>query len=232
MGKVVTWSRLLVLLCVVVVADEAHQGYKLYQQHSKAPPPVVRTAPSGTMLDLRGHPIEGDPQAKIVLVEFSDFECPFCIRHATQVHGELRKRFVDTGKLRYAFINNPLPIHSHALVMATAAMCAADQSRFWQMHELLFTEQPLTKRQIVLSLQGLDINASAIQRCLDQSEPAGQIEQDIKQAQQLGLVSTPSFALGVLNSSGLEVHTFIRGAQPIDVFEKAILALSQTAGIS
>lgn len=82
-------------------------------------------------VDLVDFPVKGSAQAKAVVVEFSDYECPFCARHATTVLPELMKRFVDGGIVRYALANNPLPMHRNADWLARMALCAGEQGRYW-----------------------------------------------------------------------------------------------------
>lgn len=103
---------------------------------------AVEKAPEGARIDITDLPIAGRSDAKVVMVEFSDFECPFCRRYATSTKKELWDRFVSTDKIRYAFVNNPLAIHPNAIFMAGAGVCAARQNRYWEMQDRLFEAQP------------------------------------------------------------------------------------------
>jgi len=93
--------------------------------------PRVQDAPVDTTLDTGGMPSLGSGDAPIVLVEFSDFECPFCKRHARGVMALLRDNLVTTGRLRYVIANLPLAKHANATKLATAAICAGAQGRYW-----------------------------------------------------------------------------------------------------
>jgi protein-disulfide isomerase len=124
-------NRLVLVFMALMVVT---QGVTLYKQRSAVayPPvptqrPVVQNAPKGTIVETLGAPSKGNSAAKVVLIEFSDYECPFCAKHAIGAGLELEQRFVQSGKMRWAFLNNPLPIHPHARVFAKAAICAGQQ---------------------------------------------------------------------------------------------------------
>lgn len=106
------------LVVPLLVATVIMQGILLYRYHTARMPvqrqDPVRNAPKGTTLDMLGLPVEGDPHARIVLVEFADYECPFCARHATTVGADLQSEFIANGKIQHVFVNNPLPIHENA----------------------------------------------------------------------------------------------------------------------
>ncbi|HET9217590.1 MAG TPA: thioredoxin domain-containing protein, partial [Terriglobia bacterium] len=213
-----------VVLCMLVTIDIAVQLIHLASVRARsakeqAAVEGVREVFSSTTFDLANLPTQGSPSAQLVLVEFSDFECPFCRRHATTVLEQLQSRFVKTGKLRYAFANNPLPQHANAKLLAIASVCAAKQDHFWEMHGVIFTKQPKTRRSITGHLQELDVNPQRFEECLDSSEPLQQVERDTKTATELG----PSFALGRVDPRGtVSVERLIVGSQSIEVFEKAI----------
>jgi protein-disulfide isomerase len=204
------------------------QGALLYKQYFHSAQPAasdgVRNAPSNAVLDLADTPTKGNKEAKVVLVEFSDYECPFCQRHANTVGKQLDETFVSTGKVRYVFVNNPLSIHSNAKLLATAAICAGKQDYYWQMHDDLFATKPKAKPEIMEIAQMLGLNADVFSECLDASSDAERtIARDIKVSQDFSLTGTPAFAVGQLGSDGrVHVEKFIVGAMPFDIFEKAL----------
>jgi protein-disulfide isomerase len=198
----------------------ATQSGQSRQQDARQP----RNAPTGATLDLAGIPIEGKELASIVMVEFSDYECPFCQQHAGRVAADLDSEFVATGKVKHAFVNNPLPFHPHAMMLATAAICSGRQGRYWQMHRKLFRSQPKTDSEFVSLAAGLSLDVKSFRRCLnDTTESASQIANEKRMAKDLGLDGTPSFAIGVVDSIGtVHVKKLITGAQPLDVFRAAL----------
>jgi protein-disulfide isomerase len=161
-----------------------------------------------------GHPT-------IALVEFSDYECPFCGQYARSTLPRIVKGFVDPGKLIYVFRNFPLAsIHKTAQKAAEAAECAGAQGRFWDMHDWLFSNQDrLAVSNFVAHAGALRLDVESFERCLAGSMTS-QIARDVADAKQLGLRSTPSFLVGRLQSNGsIRNATLIRGAQSYDVFK-------------
>jgi protein-disulfide isomerase len=205
------------------------QGVILYRQSWGSAPTGPRQqptkdAPKGAVMDLAGLPVKGSSSAKVILVEFSDYECPFCSRHATGVGQELEKEFIATGKVRKAFANNPLPMHLNAKLLATAAICAGRQNRYWEMHDALFSKKPTTKDGVQALLSDLAVDPAAFQKCVDTDVEVGQeIARDTQKAKEFQLSGTPSFGIGRVDSQGhITIDKFVNGAQPIGVFEKAI----------
>lgn len=192
-----------------------------WQAESREP---IRDAPPNSMLEVAGLPTRGSDKAKIFLIEFSDYECPFCARHATGVGEQLKRDFIDTGKIRHAFANNPLPIHPNSKLLASAAFCSGEQGKYWEMHDVLFATKPKRNEEILALASGLSLNVTQFQQCLESSkEAAKRIEVDSETAKNLGLRATPAFALGRVNATGqVEVEKLIIGAVPLKYFQEAI----------
>jgi protein-disulfide isomerase len=188
----------------------------------------VRDASSTSSFDVAGIPAEGRPDAKVVLIEFSDYECPYCARHVRTTEDALRKHFIETGKIRHLFANNPLPMHPNATFLATSAICAGQQDQYWEMRSSIFKEGAKTKEQVLPLADRLGMDRGIFEACLAMG-PHPQVKSDQALAERLQLTSTPAFGIGRLSPSGrLQLQTFIIGAQPAAVFEKALdEALSQ-----
>ena len=88
---------------------------------------------------MAGDEYRGNTDAKVTVIEFSDFQCPFCKQHVEETQPALDEEFVDSGKVMWVFKHFPLSIHPQAPAAGAAAECAADQGKFWEMHELLFS---------------------------------------------------------------------------------------------
>jgi protein-disulfide isomerase len=186
-------------------------------------PEVIQAVDS--VVDISGMPAQGAPSATLVLIEFLDFECPYCKQHANTVRGDIRKAFVDSGRLKYVVANYPLDMHASAKLMAGAAICANEQGRFWDMHGRLFETQPSTAAFVLTLAQELDMANGRFQECME-ARTTQAIARDAAVAQALGVKSTPSFALGAVERDGrVRVSSLIRGAQPLAAFEQAIDAL-------
>jgi protein-disulfide isomerase len=155
--------------------------------------------------------VKGAPDALVTIIEFSDFQCPFCSRVVATV-----KQVSDTyGKdVRVVFKQNPLPFHQNAAIAAEAALAAGDQGKFWEMHDKMFANQQALERD---KLEGyakeLGLNAAKFKASLDTNKHKAQIEAEQKVARDLGAAGTPSF---FINGRSL------RGAQPFEAFKAVI----------
>lgn len=156
-------------------------------------------------------PTRGPADAPVTVVEFSDFQCPFCSR----VQGSLLKlRQTYGSRLRFVFKQLPLAMHEHASSAAEAALCAGQQGKFWEMHDWLFSnQQQLAPDAIRAAAPELKLDAVAFGACLDQKTFAGKVAEDMKLAESLGIAGTPAFLIN---------GRFVEGAQPLEVFEDII----------
>lgn len=156
-------------------------------------------------------PVKGSADAYVTIIEYSDFQCPFCSR----VEGTIKQVLETYGKdVRVAFKQNPLPFHNNAAIAAEASLAANDQGKFWEMHEKLFANQNALERD---KLEGyakdLGLNLAKFKESLDNNKHKSVIEADQKSARDLGASGTPSF---FINGRSL------RGAQPFDAFKTVI----------
>jgi protein-disulfide isomerase len=150
---------------------------------------------------VAGDPYKGNPNAKLVLVEFSDFQCPACQRHALTTQPGLDERFVKTGEVLWVAKHFPLRIHARAPVAAAAAECAGDQGKFWAMHHKLFEqmeqwstgEDPDTA--LVKVAADLELDRARFTACLTGRNALERVLRDLYDAQAIGVRSTPTFIL-------------------------------------
>jgi protein-disulfide isomerase len=178
---------------------------------------------TGTTLYLRGHPILGDVNASVVIVEFGDYECTHCIRYGKEILPFLRQKFIDQGIIRYAYMNSPLPVHRNAMLLACAAICAGEQKDYWVMHDALIEKQPSTRLEVMKVAESLGLDLLEFDTCLSNVTSENQINEDLQQAKNLGLRAVPSFAVGTIKPDGqVLVQELITGAQPFRIFEHAI----------
>jgi protein-disulfide isomerase len=182
------------------------------EQAEAAPPPKFEVPfwakPEGLAPDPRrpgftvaGDRYKGNPDAKFVMVEFSDFECPACQRHALTTQPELEKRFIDTGEVRWVVKHFPLGVHPHAPVAAAAAQCAGDQGKFWLMHHSLFErmDQWSTSDDVDVALAGiaadLGLETSRFTSCLTGRQALERVMRDLYDGQGVGVRNVPAFVL-------------------------------------
>jgi protein-disulfide isomerase len=167
------------------------------------PPLRVQVAAEG--------PAKGDAKAPITIVEFSDFECPFCSRAEDSVKKVLAEY---KGKVRLVYRDYPLPFHSKAQKASEAALCAGDQGKYWEMHEKLFSnQQALEVTQLKEHAKGLGLDGGKFDKCLDSGEKAPVIEASKKAGEEAGVNGTPAFFIN---------GRVLSGAQPFEEFKKII----------
>lgn len=143
---------------------------------------------------------KGSPKAPITVYEMSDFQCPFCKRHADRYFPTLEKEYIATGKVRWVFINLPLvSLHPNAVAAAEFAMCAARQGKFWPAHDLLYRQQPAWAKlqnpapYLLGLIDSLKLPAGPMTTCLDKAETRAQVRDDSEGAVKAGASSTPTF---------------------------------------
>lgn len=160
-----------------------------------------------------GYPSMGPDDAEIVIVEFSDYQCPYCKRWHDQVLDPLLAKY--PGQIQLVYRNLPLTsIHSDALPSAVAAMCAGDQGAYWPFHNKLFSDQyGLDRDAFVQYAEDLELDLEAFETCLDSGSYDDFIQEDLDFAVNMGVRSTPTFFI-----NGLAVV----GAQPLDTFSRII----------
>lgn len=188
--------------------------------------------PSTGKTTIANGAVKGDKsKAKVAIVEFSDFECPFCKRHDQQVLPELLKNYVDTGKAIYVYRHNPLSFHEpNATEQANAAECVRAQlgdQGFWKFHDLVFetttSNKGLAKDRLPGLAQQVGADVSKFNTCFDQNSYKEQINKDSQAAAQATLSGTPGFVVGAYNANTGEVSgDLIRGAYPYDTFKTAL----------
>ena len=181
-------------------------------------------------IDITGAPSQGRLDAAVTLVEFSDYECPFCIRHFTETMPRIRAMFIDTGKILYVF--NDLPIdelHPAAIRAHEAARCAAEQGKFWDLHPRLFSA-PGTHDTAALIARAADsgLAADTFKACLASGRTTSAVGRSVELAHSLGATGTPSFFVGLreANTNKVQVLQKVAGARPFADFEQAIAQVS------
>jgi protein-disulfide isomerase len=175
-------------------------------------------------VSLAGAATRGSTAAKIAIIEYSDFQCPYCSKFATEVFPRIDKAFVQTGQVLVAFRQLPLEaIHPFAMKAAEASECAAREGKFWEMHDRLFeTPKTLDEDSVRKYALAIGLQSSAFDRCL-KGDRTAKIRADLQAAKVLGIEGTPSFLIGRLGPGGeVEVKVRLNGAQPFERFKAEI----------
>jgi protein-disulfide isomerase len=185
---------------------------------SEEPPRIEAT------IDISGNRVLGKENAPVTLVEFSDYQCPFCRKFFETTLPALRAEYINTGKVRYVFRDFPLSqIHSQARKAAEAAYCAGEQDKYWEMHDLLFQRpQSLQAGKFEVFVGNLGLNADAFHDCMESNKYATRVQKDYEDGRAAGVQGTPSFIIGKTKSDGMVQGTFVSGAHPIAAFRQVI----------
>jgi len=195
-------------------------------------PDTVAQAPSVPETDYAAptvddDPFIGDPDATVTLIEFTDYQCPFCSRHYTQTYGQIKTEYVDTGKIKLVVRDYPLSFHPHAQKASEATECADDQDKFWEMHDKLFETQQTWSNAADASATfkqfaaDLGLNAGTFDSCLDSGKYTAEVAKDLADGSAAGISGTPGF--WVIGPDGQE--KLISGAYPFSEFKTTIDAM-------
>ncbi len=178
-------------------------------------------------VSLDDDPVKGNPDASVTIVEYSDFQCPFCSRFFQQTLPLLEKNYIDTGKIKFVYKDLPLDIlHPNARPAHIAAECADEQGKFWEYHDVLFENQAQWNRLSSVDLSSqlnqyaadLGLQSASFEVCLNSPDIADEVNGDYLEAVSYGATGTPTFFIGN------EKDGFIKlvGAQPYAAFQSAI----------
>lgn len=224
-------NRLTVVILALAVISQA---FLLHKRQAAPQLPRSVTVPAGEvaldLADLQEAP--GSQAAELAVIEFSDYECPYCRLHASQTLPTIRDKYVVTGEIRYAFANFPLDSHSNARFLAAAAICAGRQGKYWDMHDAIFSEitpeagATMSEAEAIQLASTMEVDELTYSECLAADDVAAAIDRDLGKARELLLSYTPSFAVGHVDANGqVQVERIIAGAQPLAVFEEVFGSL-------
>jgi len=177
---------------------------------SNAPTP----SPAPVKVEIDDDDVLGSEDAPVTMIEFSDYECPFCARYFTQTYDQIKKTYVDTGKVKIVFRDFPLSFHPKAQKAAEAAECAGEQGKYWEMHDKLFeNQQTLDIISLKRYANEIGLNIAEFSPCLDSGQMAAEVKKDFSDGQAAGVRGTPAFFIN---------GRLISGAQPFSAFQQAI----------
>ncbi|GIV80263.1 MAG: hypothetical protein KatS3mg050_4657 [Litorilinea sp.] len=193
-------------------------GKELPPGYALAPTPV----PPDTEFEPEEFAVQGDPNAPVTLVEFSDYQCPFCQRFFQETKPLIDAQYVETGKVRFVYKDFPIDsLHAQARAAAEAAECAGAQGAYWPMHDRIFVgkdewaENPNAVDVFKGYAVELGLDPAAFNTCLDEGTYADEVQADFEEGKRAGVTGTPGFFI-----NGRKVE----GAQPFAVFQEIIEA--------
>jgi protein-disulfide isomerase len=192
-----------------------------------AAPKRPEPPPPAEPISLAEAATKGASSATVALIEYSDFQCPFCGVFARTTLGEIEERYVKTGKVLFAFRNLPLEtIHATAMVAAQAGKCADDQGKFWPMHDWMFANQKrLTYSTLAAEARDLRLDGAAFSSCL-YSQGITRVRAEQAEARSLKIDGTPTFFIGRIAADGsVNVTARLTGAKSAAAISAALDAL-------
>jgi protein-disulfide isomerase len=204
------------------ILSELRQIRALLERQNAGRPPEAPPQPAKVSMDLKGRPFLGSKDAPLTMVQFTDYQCPFCQRFHTQVFPEIKKQFIDTGKLKFYSRDFPLGFHPNAPRAGQAARCAGDQGKFWEMHEILGANAAkLDMESITGFAKHVNLNVETFRSCIETGKYAAAVQKDASEASTYGANGTPSFLIGRSTPEGV-TGELVEGALPFAVFESKL----------
>jgi len=211
------------------ILNELRQIHQLLQNQQAAaaqPKPAVAAAepPEKVKMSVgQGWYALGRDDAPVTMVEFTDYQCPFCRRFESQSFAQLKKDYIDTGKVRFVSRDLPLEFHPNAPAAANAARCAGEQNKFWELHDAIMqdTATDLGPEAILKYGEKVDLDIPSFKTCLDQKKYVAAIQKDTADAGSLGISGTPSFVIGKTAKDQIDGVRIV-GAVPYSVFDSTI----------
>lgn len=199
------------------------KGSTTNTQTTAAPnaPAAPAAAPKPTTVNVKvapEDPFKGNPNAKLTVVEFGDFQCPFCGRFWKDTLPQLQKEYIDTGKIKFVYKNLAF-LGKESADAANAALCAKEQNKYWEYHDKIYGSQSgenqgtFSPTNLKKFAADLGLNTTQFNGCLDSQKYNSQVQADVAEANKNGFNSTPSVAVGT---------TAVIGAQPYAQFKSAV----------
>ncbi|HLD72767.1 MAG TPA: DsbA family protein [Candidatus Nanoarchaeia archaeon] len=206
--------QLLLLVFIAVKISDLSAPTGIADDNGNVPDDILPTKETDSTALIDDDAIKGDKNAPVTIVEFSDYECPFCVKFYSETYSQIEKNYIKTGKVKFIYRDFPLGFHQNAQKAAEAAECAGEQWKYYEMHNKLFEKGvgggAAGFKQYAKDL-GLDQNK--FNQCLDSGAMAQEVKKDLADGSKLGVSGTPAFFI-----NGQEIV----GAQPYAVFEQII----------
>jgi len=175
-----------------------------------------------TRIDVANAPFLGSKDAPVTIVEFMDYQCRFCQQFHQQTFQDLKKHYIDSGKVRFYSMDLPLEIHQNALLAAQAGRCAGEQGKFWLMHDrMLANPDRLEFAKLVDYAQEFGVDVAAFRQCVESGKYKEAIQQGARDVTNKGAGGTPAFVIGKSTPGGVEGWLVV-GAVPYGVFEQKL----------
>jgi protein-disulfide isomerase len=197
------------------------------QQAKPAAQPQDEQPTRAKITDLNGVSMLGSKAAPLTIVEYTDYQCPFCQRFHVTAFTELKKNYIDTGKVRFYSKDLPLDFHPNAMRAAQAARCAGEQGKFWELRDTMGANpDKLDMEHIVGFAADLKMDTAALRSCVDSGKYKDPVQRDVLEAMKVGANGTPTFVVGKSVGDGVDGELMV-GAMPFQMFDAKLKELAK-----
>jgi protein-disulfide isomerase len=199
----------------------------LERQQVKPAAPQEEQPTRAKITDLSGVSMLGSKTAPLTIVEYTDYQCPFCQRFHVTSFAELKKNYIDTGKVRFFSKDLPLDFHPNAMRAAQAARCAGEQGKFWELRDTMGANpDKLDMEHIVGFAADLKMDTAALRSCVDSGKYKEPVQRDVLEAMRIGANGTPTFVVGKSVGDGVDGELMV-GAMPFQMFDAKLKELAK-----
>jgi protein-disulfide isomerase len=207
------------------ILDELRQIRQLLERQQAKAPQAQEEQVVKAKVNLEGFAMLGSKEAPLTIVEFTDYQCPFCQRFHTTAFPELKKNYIDTGKVRFYSRDMPLDFHPDAMRAAEAARCASDQGQFWRLRDVMGANpNKLDMDSLVADVTNLKMDVKAFRACVESEKYKSAVQTDVMEAMKIGANGTPTFVVGKSTPDGVDGELMV-GAQPYPMFDQKLQEL-------
>jgi protein-disulfide isomerase len=207
------------------ILKELRQIRQLLEKQQAQAPQAQGEQVVKAKVNLAGFAMLGSKEAPLTIVEFTDYQCPFCQRFHTTSFAELKKNYIDTGKVRFYSRDMPLDFHPDAMRAAEAGRCAGEQGQFWQLRDVMGANpNKLDMGSLVADATDLKMDVKAFRTCVESEKYKNAVQTDVMEAMKIGANGTPTFVVGKSTPDGVDGELVV-GAQPYPMFDQKLQEL-------
>jgi protein-disulfide isomerase len=207
------------------ILDELRQIRQLLERQQAKAPQAQEEQVVKAKVNLEGFAMLGSKEAPLTIVEFTDYQCPFCQRFHTTAFPELKKNYIDTGKVRFYSRDLPLDFHPNAMRAAEAARCANEQGQFWKLRDVMGANpNKLDMDSLVADATDLKMDVKAFRACVESEKYKNAVQTDVMEAMKIGANGTPTFVIGKSTPNGVDGELVV-GAEPYAMFDQKLKEL-------
>jgi protein-disulfide isomerase len=210
------------------ILNELRQIRQLLEKQVQLAGPTARgnSDLSHARVNVQNRPFLGEKDAPLTIVEFTDYQCPFCRQFHLTTFNALKKNYIETGRMRFFSKDLPLDFHNNAKSAAYAARCADEQGQFWRLRDIMSANAASLNLPNIFSwAKSLSMDTEALRSCIDIEKYKNAVASDITEATIIGASGTPAFVIGKTTTDGTVEGQVVVGAQPYTLFDEKLKAI-------